>query len=121
MKGAPKQQKAAIVKFTLDCTVPATDGVMEASRLEKYLHDHIKVDGKMKNLQDKVRISRDKSKINVSARQPFSKRYVKYLTKRFLKHSNLRDWLRVIANDKKSYELRYFNIAEQEQEGADKQ
>jgi large subunit ribosomal protein L22e len=41
------------------------------------------------------------------------------LTKKFLKKNNLRDWLRVIANDKDSYELRYFNIDEEEEEDDD--
>lgn len=41
---------------------------------------------------------------------PFSKRYLKYLTKRYLKKNNLRDWLRVVASAHDSYELRYFNI-----------
>jgi large subunit ribosomal protein L22e len=42
-------------------------------------------------------------------------RYLKYLTKKFLKKNNLRDWLRVIANTKDSYELRYFNIDQDEE------
>lgn len=41
---------------------------------------------------------------------PFSKRYLKYLSKRYLKKNNLRDWLRVVASSKDTYELRYFNI-----------
>lgn len=42
-----------------------------------------------------------------------SKRYLKYLTKKYLKKHNVRDWLRVIAHnkDRNTYELRYFNIA----------
>ena len=50
----------------------------------------------------------------MNASTSFSKRYLKYLTKKFLKKSKLRDWLHVIANDKQSYELRYFNIAQDE-------
>lgn len=40
--------------------------------------------------------------------------YLKYLTKKYLKKHNVRDWLRVIASDKdkNGYELRYFNIAD---------
>ena len=34
----------------------------------------------------------------------------KYLTKKFLKKNQIRDWLRVIATGKNSYQLRYFNI-----------
>lgn len=44
-------------------------------------------------------------------------RYMKYLTKKFLKKHELRDWLRVIANSKDAYELRYFNINQEENEG----
>lgn len=42
--------------------------------------------------------------------------YAEYLTKKYLKKHNVRDWLRVIASnkDRNVYELRYFNIAEQE-------
>jgi len=59
-----------------------------------------------------ITITRDKSKITVEATQKFSKRYLKYLTKKFLKKQNLRDWMRVVASDKNTYELRYFNISE---------
>lgn len=43
-------------------------------------------------------------------------RYLKYLTKKYLKKNNLRDWLRVVANTKESYELRYFQINQDEEE-----
>ena len=60
----------------------------------------------------------DKTKVTVTSDAPMSKRYLKYLTKKYLKKHNVRDWLRVIASnkDKNVYELRYFNIAEQEDE-----
>lgn len=64
-----------------------------------------------------VVISRDKNKITVEANIKFSKRYLKYLTKKFLKKQNLRDWMRVVASDKNTYELRYFNISEDLEEG----
>lgn len=44
------------------------------------------------------------------------RRYLKYLTKKYLKKNNLRDWLRVVANSKESYELRYFQINQDEEE-----
>lgn len=43
-------------------------------------------------------------------------RYLKYLTKKYLKKNNLRDWLRVVASDKESYELRYFQISQDDEE-----
>lgn len=48
-----------------------------------------------------------------------SDRYLKYLTKKYLKKNNLRDWLRVVANTKESYELRYFQINQDEEEEED--
>lgn len=48
--------------------------------------------------------------------QVFFFRYLKYLTKKYLKKHNLRDWLRVVASGQDSYELRYFQINSQEDE-----
>ena len=80
------------------------------------MNDKIKVNGKVGVLGDDVIISRDRNKIIVKTEIAFSKRYLKYLTKKFLKKQQLRDWLHVIANSKASYELRYYNIHEQDAE-----
>lgn len=50
---------------------------------------------------------------------PFSKRYLKYLTKKYLKRNSLRDWLRVVASSKDTYELRYFQINENDEDASD--
>lgn len=48
-------------------------------------------------------------------------RYLKYLTKKYLKKNKLRDWLRVVASNQATYELRYFQInnEEEDEEGED--
>ena len=46
----------------------------------------------------------------MTASIPISKRYLKYLTKKFLKKNQLRDWIRVVAASKDSYQLRFYNI-----------
>jgi len=89
---------------------------MDPAVFEKFLHDRIKVNGKAGNLGESVVISRDKTKITVNAEAPFSKRYLKYLTKKFLKKQQLRDWLHVIASSKTTYELKYFNIHDEEED-----
>mmetsp|Transcript_38927 Transcript_38927/g.64843 ORF Transcript_38927/g.64843 Transcript_38927/m.64843 type:complete len:122 (-) Transcript_38927:102-467(-) len=117
MPSAPKKSsKKATHKFTIDVASPVDDGIMDPASFEKYLHDRIKVGGKAGQLGDVVKISRDKSKINVTVEGQFSKRYLKYLTKKYLKKQQLRDWLRVVAANKTTYELRYFNIHDQENE-----
>uniref|UniRef100_A0A8C6RCB1 Large ribosomal subunit protein eL22 n=1 Tax=Nannospalax galili TaxID=1026970 RepID=A0A8C6RCB1_NANGA len=99
-----------VLKFTLDCTHPVEDGIMDAANFEQFLQERIKVNGKAGNLGGGVvTIERSKS-------VPFSKRYLKYLTKKYLKKNNLRDWLRVVANSKESYELRINQDEEEEKE-----
>lgn len=46
-------------------------------------------------------------------------RYLKYLTKKFLKKNQLRDYVRVVANNKVSYELRYLHIAGADEDESD--
>uniref|UniRef100_G3PJ25 Protein-S-isoprenylcysteine O-methyltransferase n=3 Tax=Perciformes TaxID=8111 RepID=G3PJ25_GASAC len=118
--GKGGKKKKQVLKFTLDCTHPVEDGIMDAANFEQFLQERIKVNGKAGNLGNGVvSIERSKSKITVSSEVPFSKRYLKYLTKKYLKKNNLRDWLRVVANTKESYELRYFQINQDEEEEED--
>ncbi|KAK8272126.1 hypothetical protein V6Z11_D11G310000, partial [Gossypium hirsutum] len=109
------------VTFTIDCSKPVEDKIMDIAPLEKFLQERIKVGGKAGALGETVALTREKSKITVTSDGDFSKRYLKYLTKKYLKKHNVRDWLRVIASNKDQtvYELRYFNIAENEGEEED--
>jgi len=114
IKGLKKKQvtkgKKVTLKFTVDCQQPVEDNVLDPAGLEKFFQDRIKVDGKIGNLGDRVQLTREKNKITVTAEAPFSKRYLKYLTKKYLKKQQLRDFLHVIAPSKSTYELRYFSI-----------
>jgi large subunit ribosomal protein L22e len=90
------------------------DKVLDVAQFEKYLHDKIKIGGKTGNLaSNNVVISRDRTKLTVTspAELKFSKRQLKYLSKRYLKKQQLRDYLRVVAASKNSYEMRYFSIS----------
>ena len=59
---------------------------MNCTDFEKYLQERIKVGGKVGNFGNDLNV-------NLTSNVPFSKRYLRYLTK---KKSNLRDWLRVL-------------------------
>ncbi|GAX85092.1 hypothetical protein CEUSTIGMA_g12512.t1 [Chlamydomonas eustigma] len=113
---SPAKKKAQT--FTIDCSKPVEDKIMEIASFEKFLVDKIKVDGKTGILGDDIKVTRDKTKVTVTSDLEMSKRYLKYLTKKYLKKHNVRDWLRVIASNKDSnvYELRYFNIDNNEAE-----
>merc|ERR1711968_338444 len=104
------------LKFTIDCTQPVDDGIMDAASFEKFLLDRIKVNGKVGNLGELITVGRDKAKVLVSADTAFSKRYLKYLSKKYLKKQQLRDYLRVVASNASTYELKYFKINSGEEE-----
>merc|ERR1719453_1551792 len=112
-KGKGKQlTKKTTSKFFVDCKQPVEDNIMDVAQLEKYFQDRIKVNNKTGNFGEVIKVSKEKQKVlvSVSSDIQFSKRYLKYLTKKYLKKQNLRDFLHVIAPNKTNYELRYFNI-----------
>ncbi|KAF9532057.1 ribosomal protein L22e [Crepidotus variabilis] len=110
-KAAATKGAATKHKFVVDYSKPAADGVFDGADFEKFLHDRIKVEGKAGHLGESVKVVRDgNTKITVTSNIPFSKRYLKYLTKKFLKKNSLRDWIRVVASSKDNYQLRFYNI-----------
>ncbi|GFP56873.1 hypothetical protein ACSS6W_004603 [Trichoderma asperelloides] len=108
---AQKQTK----KFIINASQPASDKIFDVSAFEKFLQDHIKVDGRTNNLGDNIVISSSADgKIEVVAHNELSGRYLKYLTKKFLKKQQLRDWLRVVSTSRGVYELKFFNVVNDE-------
>eukprot|EP01054_Gregarina_sp_Poly1_P005818 Gregarina_sp_Poly_1__5817@NODE_3063_length_1412_cov_351_977695_g279_i1_p2_GENE_NODE_3063_length_1412_cov_351_977695_g279_i1NODE_3063_length_1412_cov_351_977695_g279_i1_p2_ORF_typecomplete_len129_score23_74Ribosomal_L22e/PF01776_17/3_4e11Ribosomal_L22e/PF01776_17/8_3e24DUF3857/PF12969_7/0_091_NODE_3063_length_1412_cov_351_977695_g279_i1161547 len=113
-----KTNKPTTTKFVVDCTQMHKDNIIDPAGLEKFLIDKIKVDGKTGNFEkvdgrtgkvDKsIVVTRDKSKVMIDAVLPFKKRYIKYLTKKYLKKQQIRDFLRVIATGPTAYTLKYF-------------
>ncbi|KAJ5988834.1 60S ribosomal protein L22 [Penicillium waksmanii] len=104
-------------KFIINASQPASDKIFDVSAFEKFLHDRIKVEGRVGNLGDQVVISQaGDGKVEVVAHIPFSGRYLKYLTKKYLKKQQLRDWLRVVSTSKGVYELRFYNVVNDEAE-----
>ncbi|KEI37719.1 uncharacterized protein L969DRAFT_96237 [Mixia osmundae IAM 14324] len=110
MVAAPKSASAhgaKAQKFTIDFSKPANDKIFDGAAFEKFLHDRIKVDGRTGQLGEKIKIAREgETKIVITANIAFSKRYLKMLTKKYLKKNSLREWLRVVATNKNTYTLK---------------
>ena len=108
------QGKKEILNFTIDCGIPLEDGVFELHEFTDFLRSSIKVNGKKGNLGTAVVVSENKTNtaVLVQAEAPFSKRYLKYLTKKYLRRIEIRDYIHVIAsnNNRSAYELRYFKV-----------
>ena len=114
-----KAVKSVNQRFTIDCSEPAADEIFDIASFEKFLQDRIKLGGKVGVLGDVVSVARDGNTVAVSSKTHYSKRYFKYLTKKFLKKQMLRDYIRVISKGKTGYFLRYFNFNQGGEEEAE--
>ena len=103
-------------RFVINCSDPVDDNVLVISDFESYLAQRIKVDGKLNNFGNNVVVTKDKNSIIVEAKITFSKRYLKYLTKKYLAKQELRQYLRVIAAGKNNYELKFLAVNQADEE-----
>merc|ERR1712093_11559 len=99
--------KTAPHKFVIDYSGPANDKIFDAAAYEKFLVDHIKVEGKTGQLGEDVKLQREAAgKLSVTSTVHFSKRYLK-----FLKKHQMREWLRVVSTGKDTYTLKFYNLS----------
>ncbi|KAJ8611644.1 hypothetical protein MRB53_037868 [Persea americana] len=117
--GAKKGQKTT-KKYIINAKQPVDDRIFDAGAFTTFLQQRIKVDGRTGNLGDNITVTDLKDgRIEVVTHQEFSGRYLKYLTKKFLKKQQLRDWLRVVSTAKGEYSLKFFNVVGEEGEEED--
>merc|ERR1712126_646968 len=121
--------------FHIDCRQPVEDGILNIADFETFLQSKIRVNvtknapKKTKVKAATISVERSKTKVTLVSDVQFSKKYLKYLTKKYLKFltkkclqkNSLRDWLRVVTPPlaKDSYELRYFQINNDDEEEAE--
>lgn len=116
VNNSAKKQALPPVTYTIDLSLVAPENVIDIANFDKYMRDHIKVDGKVGQLGKRVILKKGNDSLVVTAEAPFSKRYLKYLTKKYLKKNELRDYLRIIANGKDSYQIKFFKIGNNDEE-----
>ena len=108
------EKKPTNLHFGIDCSRPVEDKVFNTSNFAEFLRQRIKVEGKLGKLGDNIKVTNGDKRVSVDANVNFSKRYLKYLTKKYLKKHSLREFLYVVASDKKNYQIKYFNIQQDE-------
>ena len=111
-----KKTKVKTYKCTVDCQNTVEDNVISLESFAKYLRENIKNEGKKNNLGEKVAVSTEGYNAVITSKGKFSKRYIKYLSKKYLKKQDMRDYIRVIANGRNSYQLKYFNVNQGDEE-----
>uniref|UniRef100_A0A8C8FQP7 Uncharacterized protein n=1 Tax=Oncorhynchus tshawytscha TaxID=74940 RepID=A0A8C8FQP7_ONCTS len=102
--------------FTLDLTHPVEYSILDSANFETFLNERVKVNGKTGNLANLVEINHLKNKIHVTEPAFQEKNNLEEKETHTYKDekNNLRDWLRVMLADKETYELRYFQISQEE-------
>ena len=104
--------------FTIDFDQAVTNSLMSLDTASKYFSSNIKVNGLKNKLEESVKIQlpdkREKHRknnviIQVDAKMKFSKRYIKYLVKKFLKRENISLYLRVVSNGQNSYVVKLYS------------
>lgn len=118
-KAVKGKGKKTTTKYTINCTLPIEDNVIVLNDFTDFLTQKIKVDGKTGNLTNQITVGKDKNNVVVTTSIDLSKRYLKYLTKKYLKKQQMREYLRVIATNKTTYELRYLQVDNDAEEAAE--
>ena len=105
-----KKVKVRTHKYTIDIQNTVEDNVISLDSFVKYLTENIKNEGKKNNFGEKIAVSKDGFAAVITSKGKFAKRYLKYLSKKYLKKQDMRDYIRVIASGKNSYIFKYFNV-----------
>jgi large subunit ribosomal protein L22e len=99
-------------KFYVDFSEPLDNKLLSIESAMKYLNSNMKIDGLKGNLKDFIKISVDDKRnkkcllIQVVNQMQFSKKYIKYLVKKFLKREGIVKYLTVLSNSPNLYEVK---------------
>ena len=99
-----KKKEKSYRKYYVDLNQAVSNNLLSLEAAIKFLNQSIKVNGLKGKLGDSVKVSqtdkKDKQKntvvVAVDNTMKFSKRYVKYLIKKFLKRESISSYLRLV-------------------------
>ena len=114
-KGGSKKQH----KFIVDLGVAIEDDLLVAKEFADFLRSNIKVGNKKGNLGENIVVTLTDQKVTVTSKIDFQKRYLKYLTKKYLKKNDILEYLRLVATDKNTYAIKYVKLGENNEENAE--
>lgn len=101
-------------KYTVDLNSPVSSKLLSLEAASKYLQSNIKVGGLKNKLGDSVKVTqsdkKDKLKnsifLSVDTTLKFSKRYIRYLMKKFLKREGIGRYLTIISTGPNVYTVK---------------
>ncbi len=112
-----EQPKTSYKVFNVDFNSPCSNNLLTLEGAEKYLKSNFKINGlkgKLKDKNAKIKVAmtdkKDKRKntivVQVDNKLQFSKRYIKYLCKKFLKREGIARFLTVSSTSPNAYTVK---------------
>ncbi len=113
-KDTKEQKQKSYKRFTVDFNSPVENKLLTLESAKKYMEQNMKVNGLKKKLGDTIKLSmtekKDKTKntlvISVDSTIQFSKRYIRYLVKKFLKREGIAKYLTLSATSPSAYTVK---------------
>ena len=110
----PEVKQKIYKKYTIDFSGPVDNNLLTLESALKYLQSNMKLNGLKGKLGDSIKISStektDKAKntlvISVDNSLEFSKKYLKYLVKKFLKREGIGKFLTVSSTSLNAYTVK---------------
>ena len=110
----PEVKQKIYKKYTIDFSGPVENNLLTLESALKYLQSNMKLNGLKGKLGDSIKISStektDKAKntlvIQVDNSLEFSKKYLKYLVKKFLKREGIGKFLTVSSTSLNAYTVK---------------
>ena len=101
-------------KYTVDFNSPVDNNLLTLESALKYMQSNMKINGLKGKLADRIKINmtdkKDKNKntlvISVDTTLQFSKRYIRYLVKKFLKRESIARFLTVSSSAPNAYTVK---------------
>ena len=117
---AVKQEKK-YHKYTVDFNEPISNNLFALESVEKYLLNNIKVNGLKGKLGDSIKLDisnkvsglKNVLTVFVDDKLQFSKSYIKYLTKKFLKREGIVNYLSILSTAPNAYTVKIIKKNEQ--------
>ena len=112
VKKPVEKKEKSYKKYTVDFSSPVENKLLSLEAASKYLNSNIKVNGLKGKLGDSIKVSTSDSKskntlvIQVDSQMKFSKRYIRYLVKKFLKREGIVKYLTVASSSPNAYTVK---------------
>ena len=107
-------KQANYKKYTVDFNSPVENNLLTLESAAKYMQTNMKINGLKGHLGNKIKINttdkKDKNKntlvISVDTSIQFSKRYIRYLVKKFLKREGIARFLTLSSSAPNAYTVK---------------